>query len=323
MKKMTYQKPIKKNYLIQNLKALAIIIVVFGHSIIIYSSSGGFYKSLNKFPLLDNIKSLINIFQMPLFFSISGFLFAISYRKYNFTKLIFNKIKRLIVPFFSTALLWMIPIKMLLGYKNYENASLFSILKMLLLNIDSGHLWYLPTLFIIFMIMYIFLKLFKNNVLLTIIVIVMSLFANYINNSSFFVLALKNLIYFYMGVRISTQKNELNLKNIIILSVLITMGLIFYYRFNLKFLNIFNAILIVKMLYILMSKKKIKMFDILADNSFGIYLLHSPLIYITFTYFPNISCYYIILINFFLFGSISLIMTDLINKTKLKFLLGN
>ena len=115
MKKMTYQKPIKKNYLIQNLKALAIIIVVFGHSIIIYSSSWGFYKSLNKFPLLDNIKSFINIFQMPLFFSISGFLFAISYRKYNFTKLIFNKIKRLIVPFFSTALLWMIPIKMLLG----------------------------------------------------------------------------------------------------------------------------------------------------------------------------------------------------------------
>lgn len=60
---------------ITNVRALAIFLVVLGHSIILYSSAWGYYPTEQKSILLDNLKFLINGIQMPLFFSLSGFCF--------------------------------------------------------------------------------------------------------------------------------------------------------------------------------------------------------------------------------------------------------
>ena len=61
---------------ITSLRAFAILAVVFGHSIILYSDSWGLYQSVHDVPVFNTIKQIINLFQMPLFFSISGFLFS-------------------------------------------------------------------------------------------------------------------------------------------------------------------------------------------------------------------------------------------------------
>ena len=61
---------------ITNVRALAIFLVVLGHSIILYSSAWGYYPTEQKSILLDNLKFLINGIQMPLFFSLSGFCFG-------------------------------------------------------------------------------------------------------------------------------------------------------------------------------------------------------------------------------------------------------
>ena len=61
---------------IVNLRALAIIIVVIGHSIILYSHKWGLYSTIYNVRFLDILKDWINLIQMPLFLSISGFLFA-------------------------------------------------------------------------------------------------------------------------------------------------------------------------------------------------------------------------------------------------------
>ena len=66
---------------IVNLRALAIIIVVIGHSIILYSHKWGLYSTIYNVRFLDILKDWINLIQMPLFLSISGFLFARSYKK--------------------------------------------------------------------------------------------------------------------------------------------------------------------------------------------------------------------------------------------------
>lgn len=63
---------------ITNIRVLAILIVVFGHSIILYSSAWNLYSTINKVQVLDYIKDIINLIQMPLFFSISGYLFMYS-----------------------------------------------------------------------------------------------------------------------------------------------------------------------------------------------------------------------------------------------------
>ena len=49
---------------ITNIRALTILLVVFGHSIILYSSFWNLYSSIHSVPLLDNIKRIIDIIQM-------------------------------------------------------------------------------------------------------------------------------------------------------------------------------------------------------------------------------------------------------------------
>ena len=58
---------------IVNIRAVAILLVMLGHSIILYSSTWNLYETTVQAPLLDHIKSIVNMIQMPLFFSVSGF----------------------------------------------------------------------------------------------------------------------------------------------------------------------------------------------------------------------------------------------------------
>ena len=57
---------------------------------------------------------------MPLFFSISGFCFCLSQNKSLNRKMILNKVKRLIIPYFTIAFLYMDPIKILLDVPGYK-----------------------------------------------------------------------------------------------------------------------------------------------------------------------------------------------------------
>ena len=60
----------------------------------------------------------------------------------------------------------------------------------------------------------------------------------------------------------------------------------------------------------------------IGKNSFGLYLLYSPLIYITFTYLLNSSPIVVSLLNFFVFVGLVYLMTVLIRKTPMKLLIG-
>lgn len=58
---------------IVNIRAIAIMLVALGHSIIIYSSTWNLYQTSVQAPVLDHLKNIVNMLQMPLFFSVSGF----------------------------------------------------------------------------------------------------------------------------------------------------------------------------------------------------------------------------------------------------------
>lgn len=149
----------RREYAIDNLRALAILIVVFGHSIILYSSQWALYATDVKVPALDMIKRIINIIQMPLFFSISGFLFFFTEKRKKFLEIVLDKARRLLVPFVVFALGWLLPIRLTLEYSGYRDESIYTIIiYKILLGYDNGHLWFLPTLFLCFIVSYIFLK---------------------------------------------------------------------------------------------------------------------------------------------------------------------
>lgn len=134
---------------ITNVRALAIFLVVLGHSIILYSSAWGYYPTERKSILLDNLKFLINGIQMPLFFSLSGFCFLWSWnRSSDFISQIIKKAQRLIIPYIMIGICWLFPIRMLVKYPYYNGLTVPHIIfKSILLGEDNGHLWFLPTLF--------------------------------------------------------------------------------------------------------------------------------------------------------------------------------
>ena len=168
----------QRNYKLDNIRAIAIISVVFGHSIILYSSQWGLYETNRTSIVFDYVKGFINIYQMPLFFSLSGYLFAMTWKKKGFSAYIINKLKRLIVPFFIIGMLWMIPIKMAVHYPYYENMSYLGAIYAMINGSDSGHLWYLPTLFVIFVIMYCITYIFGSNKVLYVILLGITLIVN-------------------------------------------------------------------------------------------------------------------------------------------------
>ena len=151
------------NYKINNIRAFAIVAVVFGHSIIIYSSSWGIYKTENVCQILDAVKRYIDLFQMPLFFSLSGYLFEISLKKDTISEFCMKKFHRLLFPFFLIGAIWMIPVKFILGYPGYEADNYVTAFLKLLMNTDSGHLWFLPTLFIMFIVFFLYKKIGRGR----------------------------------------------------------------------------------------------------------------------------------------------------------------
>ena len=130
------------------------------------------------------------------------------------------------------------------------------------------------------------------------------------------------MIWFYIGYLASKYKGNINQmcysKRIIILLFTV----IFSFGENILF-HYLSTFLILLSLYLLMTDKSNKTLKILSDHSFGVYLLHSPLIYITYSRFVNANPLIVIFINFVIFGGLALILTMIIKKSKLKIIIGS
>lgn len=317
------------NYNIVFLRFLAIIIVVFGHSIIIYDNSWGLYTTQNPSIILSYIKHLINIIQMPIWFCISGYLFY-SKKTKTFSSVFFNKLKKLILPFFTFGFLYLIPIRYFVHYNNYITHSiLYNIFQNLILGYDNGHLWYLPTLFFIFL-LFSLLFYYKNNnkffyCLILFILLICNLISYHFHSYVFHIL--HYAIFFYLGFLFHKNSVTPKRKIWILLPYLIFLIIYNFFSFHSCFDNIFILLLqliLVYLLFIIDFKKyaQISFISEIANQSYGIYLFHSPLVYITFSYFTNIHPIIMIFINFILFGSISFLATKIIRSTKLKWIFG-
>lgn len=313
----------EKNYNIIFMRFLAIIIVMFGHSIIIYDHNWGLFTSNNSSSILTEIKRVINIIQMPIWFSMSGFLFfnTITNGK-KFFSVIYDKFKKIIIPFLIIGIFYLLPIRLIIGYQNYSNNSfIYNIIINIILGFDNGHLWYLPTLFIMFVIFYYSPK--NNSILIDIFIVVILIISNmysyhlkvYLYDISLY------SIFFYAGFLLNKYSINKNFHLIVLLSLIFVL---FIFKTNSSLFLLSIQLLFIFIIYNTSFKKigKNKIINNISKNSYGMYLFHSPLIYITFKYLPNISIILMVFINFIIFGSLSFIMTSLLRKSKLKFIIG-
>lgn len=320
---------------ITNVRALAIFLVVLGHSIILYSSAWGYYPTEQKSILLDTLKFLINGIQMPLFFSLSGFCFLWSWnRSNNFINQVIKKAQRLIIPYIMIGICWLFPIRMLVNYPYYNGLSIPHIIfKSILLGEDNGHLWFLPTLFIITTATSCIFQILDKSPVASLkvpIVFGVSIYLYHFGIASsnrYINLAEANAIWFALGLTIhylETNKWFESYKKRKSISIFL---ILFF------FVNLLKQVappiaattltcMAVASICCVIPQKANRLTEKISKNSMGIYLFHSPLVYISFTYWPNIAPIAMAAINLIGFGAVAYILTNLIRTINLGWIIG-
>ncbi len=266
------------------LKFYGILLVVLGHVAFTYSPMSIITPNMPS-PTLNFVKEVIYAFHMPLFFFASGCVFSwqleVKKSPMTFCMLFKNKFKRLMIPFYVFGLLLVYPTMILLGFRGpvhyFIDGFIFAF--------DPRHLWFVLTLFLIFLVFFCLRKIcIKLNIPLWTIAIITFL-----------------LYYFPIDVI------YFQIRNVCTYLIWFTLGYLFViYRPAFKYvaiaalcgiginrlmpgipppyiLNLFNGIAGVAVFYILSMKtvkiENRKLYQLIAPNSFGIYLFHVVFIY--------------------------------------------
>ncbi|MCI8327932.1 MAG: acyltransferase [Lachnospiraceae bacterium] len=329
----------EKNMKIENIRCLAIFLVVLGHSIIMYSGKFHFIDTRYTIWAVKEIKDTINVLEMPLFMSVSGFVFYYSLRKtIGLKKFLSNKVFRIMVPYVLIGCFWVVPTRMVAGVRSFGNSFQYNIVNKILFMEDSAHLWYLPCLFVIFTIMYILHKIIGKQIgdkSFDIGVLIALFFVSIIAKEKFTeinkVIQRIFMYLFWFDLGFLIHKYELynfkkSDKNYYVRSLWYIMVCSFcmciYFGWRSNYVYYAAALFGVLGIYSIIPQKTNKFFKFVSKNSYGIYLLHSPMVWVAARYMPDINAYIMVLFNVVILGGIAIGMTCLLRKSKLKFIIG-
>ena len=313
------------SYKLANLRAVAILLVVLGHSIILYDPAWSIYMPPSEYPPFRILKQIINLIQMPLYFSISGYLYYWTVTKRSFWQITKGKIIRILLPFIIVLLFYSNPIKYLIGVPGYKCVPQLLIDNILFQNL--GHLWFLPVLFFLFLITYFIFRYLTSTKLIIICLILLFCLA-YISYFLPSIFRIKStayyLLFFYFGGLLnrwkSLEKSSTRIKKLTAVALIV---LIFVGYFSPSIYRIPISLLMIPCSYILIPDRNIISLGFIASLSFGIYLFHSPLIYLTYKHFNFLNPWIVLFINFILFGLIASLITYVIRKIRpLSFIIG-
>ena len=127
-------------------KTILMIIIVIFHSILAWNKSWFSVIELKESaPIFEIISSWMSTFHVYAFACVSGYIFyycrfekrSASYQ--NFWKFTANKLKRLIIPYYAVALLWVAPAKQYF----YPCTSIEDFISAYILGEDAEQLWFL------------------------------------------------------------------------------------------------------------------------------------------------------------------------------------
>ena len=343
------------------LRVVATILVVIGHCtyLKISTSYGGcdysylFSNTSIAFKLLSKLVEFIYIFHMPLFIALSGALFEKSLMKGHypsFKQLVNKKAKNLLIPFIVVTLLYSTPIKFLSGYFEGSTNFIKDIFVGQILIQGNTHLWYLLTLFVIFVVGYLCLKNsgVKQSILL-LFLIALSLGSGKIG-IKLVSYVFQFTLWFYVGMLFEKNRSIFedtfsDIKFRLLLADIVLYGI---YEIANHFLIPFPIKIIMKVEKIILSgllcltvymisyfvmKSKIfnsRVFNVLRRDSFGIYLYSDPLNYLILMvgaslFGGELWTNNLYSVAFYLFRilvtlGISICLTEVLKKCKIKYI---
>ncbi len=280
----------KKLKFISYAYVIGAILVVLGHS----TPTGN-----SDLPIfVDQIRTFIYCFHMPLFFFIAGFLFKYTTDKNKkpYVRFIKNKAVRFLTPYFVLSAIGILPKILLANFVNDEvSFDIYYVFETIFnprLNV-WGHFWFLPTLLLIYAISYLILKCYNHKILYRLLLVLALLLAVLPINTDWFAIKdiCSELIYFCIGIfscnYIVENRNKIfRLPNAMI-SIIIAIAYYAYMTVNnffwLDWLRNLSAIIIAfLMIYailyfsVLFEEKGNRWLDFLDGKTFSIYIISWP-----------------------------------------------
>ena len=284
-------------------KALLMLMVIFGHSIAFWTGTWFTQNPVYKSLVLDYMTRWIGDTHIGCFTLVSGYIFY--YVKHErggykeFWPFILNKTKRLLIPYCFAMIVWVCPITCVLrGY------GIRRVLVNFALGTSPGQLWFLLMLFIVFVIMWILDKvLYKNitiGVLLSLGSYIVGLFGSHVIPNVFQIwTAFQYVPLFYLGYRLREDSDSIirRIPWYIWLCSYTVLFVAFQILSDRGFaqegwlsqiitfiLQINGSLMAFNVLQMVISKvewQQSKMFSILSNNSMPMYLFHQQIIYFT------------------------------------------
>lgn len=290
---------------------------------------------------------MIYCFHMPAFMALSGVLFYASFQsgKYKDLRSITKeKARRLLIPYFLVGCLYSFPIKYLSGFYS-ESKDLFHdfILGQVLIR-DDTHLWYLLTLFIVFVIVYSLEKYLPGHMPGKIAVLYCLFEVNRLMGWRW-QSPMEMTLWFYVGYCFAARKGHVSRKKTfgqffaafaVFIAIVILRKRLDIPLFEKPFLlpgTILSGIYTVYLFSVWLSGTKLtenRLFKLLLRDSFGIYLYSDPLnyaiLYVAFSLFgSSVFTDSIMFFGLYLFRiaftlTAALGITEMLRKAKVKYL---
>ena len=277
------------------LRAIAIILVVLGHATRDMYHPNAHMYSPGVTPLLEMlIKKYIYSFHIPLFFWISGYVHYYSTiehaSKRGVLESIKKKIRRLIIPYYTTSFFVLLPTIYLFGH---PHGTLTVMIRSYLLGNHTDHLWFLLTLFIFFLIFIPLQKVIYRTPWVVIVTILLVLSFYRKDFHPYCRAPLYYAIFFYLGYASRKYQSFLDaLRNVPLFICFLMLHVVCFYgsfnpglseHFLLKYLTSFCGIYYMYFLSVVAvtaAKKRYWKYIVAIDQaSLVIYLFHVSVLY--------------------------------------------
>lgn len=337
----------KKENNITFIRAMAMILVVLGHSFAPFLENGVYWKTLGVVGTLnaaDIIRGIVYSFHMPLFMSVSGYLFyyeienslQICRNKERIKSIItftYKKIWRLVVPFILVMYLWRKPLAYLLGTESKPDS-----LKSAIIFHTTGPLWYLYVLFAIFILEKIimwFIWSNENHIKISLICMAAFAYLGYFMSGVVHHVLIYNF-YFLIGITIHKYFEKIKkVSNAIVIlllavSILLTSALLWGTNTDIAVIDILlqmviaiiDIIIIYRLTVHLRHKDISKIILVLDSCGMGIYLFHTELIQLLVMLAVRLNIGIVWLLEFIGGFVLSLLLTYFLKKIGFKLILG-
>lgn len=328
-------------------KAILMLIVVVGHASAFWSGSWfPVVSPAEEAPILNILFEWVGSFHIYGFTLASGYLFSYiinEKRGYNhFGDLLKNKFKRLIVPYYFVAIIYVIPISCY-----FFELSRNDVIQSYLLGTAPSQLWFLWMLFDVFIIAWLLNGFIKNNdklgLCLVLAIYALGVGGNMITSNYFQIwTACRYLLFFWIGYKIRQHGSSNILFAIPPIGWIVLDVAIFIVMKNIPNEGFFSTILLISGDLILYSIGAImsfvvlqrsanlcdwsnnKLFTILKDRSMPVYLFHQQIIYFSIISLNGVvSAYVHAFLNFVIAIIVALIISSVLISNKYsRFLVG-